>query len=196
MISALHVVLLLSSAVLHAFAQTTVTLLGLSASIAPSQTPSIVEPTIVESFTVESIVPIGTNTAGETTYVEVLVIDSQVLIFPSQTLTEISAPTTITETFVEDASGRTGGIPIIPGTSKAPESCGFGADGRGTCVISLDVANLTFSGDVVPIYTLTEPSPSSTASQSTSSHNGAMSHRALAVGNVLAVVAAVVLVHL
>ncbi|KAF8128485.1 hypothetical protein K438DRAFT_2000260 [Mycena galopus ATCC 62051] len=193
MIRALRAVpLLLSFAVLHACAQT-VTLFGLSASIPPSQTPTIVEP-----LSIESIVPVGTNADGATTYVEVIVITSNLAIFPSQTLTVITEPTTITETFVEDASGRTGGVPLLPGTSKLPESCGFGTDGRGTCVISLGIANATatISGDVVPIYTFTEP-PSSTASQtgaasqSTSSQNGAMSHCTLAVWNVLAVVAVV-----
>ncbi|KAJ7914456.1 hypothetical protein B0H13DRAFT_2270763 [Mycena leptocephala] len=195
MIPALRVVLLLSFAVLqvHVCAQT-VTLFGLSVSIPPS-----LSPTIIEQLSVESIVPVGTNANSATTYVEVIVFTSDLLILPSQTVTVISAPTTITETFVEDASGRTGGIPLLPGASKLPESCGFGADGRGTCVISLGIANATFSGDVVPIYTFTEP-PSGTASQtgaasqSTSSHNGAISRAAFAVWNVVTVMA-VVLVH-
>ncbi|KAJ6484692.1 hypothetical protein C8R45DRAFT_1214716 [Mycena sanguinolenta] len=191
MISAQHIAVLLSSVALRACAQT-VTLFGISVST-PQLSQTVVEPA---SF---SISPGGTNAAGGTTYVEVAVITSDIILKPSETFTLVSVPTTITETFVEDASGLTGDVPILPGTTKVPETCGFGTDGRGTCVISVEFANLTFSGDVVPIYTFTElpsgtASQTGAASQTTSSQNGALSHGALAVWNVLAV-AAVVLVH-
>jgi hypothetical protein len=51
---------------------------------------------MVEQLSVESIVPVGTNANSATTYVEVIVFTSDLLILPSQTVTVISAPTTIT----------------------------------------------------------------------------------------------------
>ncbi|KAJ6550168.1 hypothetical protein B0H19DRAFT_1265028 [Mycena capillaripes] len=107
----------------------------------------------------------GTNLNGGTTYVEVDAITSDVIIEPYTTLTVYSAPTTLTETFVEDASGRAGSIPIMftisPSTTatEAFVTCGFGADGRGTCVETIlgqsgIFGAFTFSGSVVPFYTL------------------------------------------
>ena len=98
------------------------------------------------------------------------------------------------ETFVEDASGMFGSIPFIgpgPPTSDAVETCGFGADGRGTCVFSFagpaqSEVVLRGSGSVVPFYTLTAPTPSS-------SHNSAVLRSPFTAWDVLAGVVVVAL---
>jgi hypothetical protein len=61
-------------------------------------------------------------------------------------------------TLIEDASGYQGSVELGSGGSTAVEveSCGFGADGRGTCVASAPgFPATTQSGSVVPFYTLT-----------------------------------------
>ncbi|KAJ6571679.1 hypothetical protein B0H19DRAFT_1130672 [Mycena capillaripes] len=96
----------------------------------------------------------GTNANGATTYIEVIALAAEIQEAPSTTFTVISVPTTIphTQTLVADASGET----IFNG--DAVETCGFGADGRGTCVegisVPMDTQSVVFSGSVVPFYTL------------------------------------------
>ncbi|KAJ6533508.1 hypothetical protein B0H19DRAFT_1186096 [Mycena capillaripes] len=106
----------------------------------------------------------GTNSNGGTTYVEVFVITSEIDIVPDGTFTQVSVPTTFTKTFVEDSSGRAESVPfmlIYPTSTLATEAfetCGFGTDGRGTCVETVSgqsiFGDFTFSGSVVPFYTL------------------------------------------
>ncbi|KAJ6521655.1 hypothetical protein DFH09DRAFT_1372966 [Mycena vulgaris] len=55
--------------------------------------------------TSDSVSVAGINSHGGTTYVDVKVITSEVVIQPQTTITVLSAPTTATFTWVEDASG-------------------------------------------------------------------------------------------
>jgi hypothetical protein len=70
----------------EAFAQT-VTLYGISQDV-PSQTA-----TVLEGFSISAA---GTNSEGETTYVEVDEITSMLVVEASTTVTLVSAPTTLT----------------------------------------------------------------------------------------------------
>lgn len=72
----------------EAFAQT-VTLYGISQDV-PSQTAKALE---FEGFSISAA---GTNSEGETTYVEVDEITSMLVVEASTTLTLVSAPTTLT----------------------------------------------------------------------------------------------------
>ncbi|KAJ7676662.1 hypothetical protein DFH06DRAFT_1121971 [Mycena polygramma] len=126
------------------------TLMGISVDNSPSQ--SLVE---AESIFISAG---GTDPAGGTTYVEVEVVTKYIVMGPSgTTLTALSAPTTYTETFVNDASGRHN-IVSDGSTAYVQQSCGFGANGRGTCIDIIPgpktTQTLTVSGDVVPFYTL------------------------------------------
>ncbi|KAJ7912300.1 hypothetical protein B0H13DRAFT_2327467 [Mycena leptocephala] len=165
---------LLSLNLLHTSAQS-VTLCGITQSL-PSQT--VISPHSI-SFSAG-----GTNANGGTTYVEVIAQSSLVDIEPSTTLTLISVPTTFTETLVADASGWRGSVLLFPGSEEAQETCGFGADGRGTCVYSFvgpAETGATISGSVVPVYTLAAPAASS-------SHSSTVLCSALTPWNVLSVV--------
>ncbi|KAF7343626.1 hypothetical protein MSAN_01983200 [Mycena sanguinolenta] len=155
---------------LYASAQT-ITLFGVSA---PPPSATFVEEASV-TFSAG-----GTNSAGDTTFVGVIAITSEVVLEPDTTITQISVPTTITETFV---------------TAHLVSSEGCFLD------------DSTATGSVVPIFTLTAPAsqatqsgassqgaPSQTAAQSASPTGGATIHRAFTVWNVLAI-AAVALVH-
>ncbi|KAJ6533501.1 hypothetical protein B0H19DRAFT_1272154 [Mycena capillaripes] len=87
-------------------------------------------------------------------------------IVPDAIFTQVSVPTTFTETFVQDASGVFESVQFIPvspaSPTLVPETCRFGADGRGTCVETVPVESggnmvsvaVTHSGSVVPFYTL------------------------------------------
>ncbi|KAJ6487399.1 hypothetical protein C8R47DRAFT_1320645, partial [Mycena vitilis] len=94
----------------------------------------------------------GTNAQGATTYVEVAVVSSELLIEPSTTRTLLSAPTTFTQTLVADASGFT----LV--AQNVVESCGLGGIGAGTCVEKVarqsETLTFTYSGSVVPFHTL------------------------------------------
>ncbi|KAK7001576.1 hypothetical protein R3P38DRAFT_3368450 [Favolaschia claudopus] len=97
------------------------------------------------------------NAQGATTYVEVVELSSLVKILPTLTTTLLSTPTTLTQTFVEDASGVTGTVIdfVADGVQTAiVEECQFG---EGKC----EVAGFT-TGLAVPFTTLTAPSPGST----------------------------------
>ncbi|KAF7344666.1 hypothetical protein MVEN_01626800 [Mycena venus] len=102
----------------------------------------------------------GTNSEGGTTYVEIIAETSLVVVEPSRTITFLSVPTTATVTFVEDASGFRGSAVIMGEntTQTGGETCGFGSDGRGTCLETLtgpsQTGVFTESGSVVPWYTL------------------------------------------
>ncbi|KAJ7889882.1 hypothetical protein B0H14DRAFT_2561569 [Mycena olivaceomarginata] len=114
------------------------------------------------SFTASDSISVGgTNSHGGTTYVGVEVLNSEVLIQLHTTITFLSAPTTATFTWVEDASGfQQTNIRSASGIAPetAVETCGFGTDGRGTCVETLvspqTTETITFSGNVVPYFTL------------------------------------------
>ncbi|KAJ7351428.1 hypothetical protein DFH08DRAFT_1078441 [Mycena albidolilacea] len=134
------------------------------------------------SFTASDSISVGgTNSHGGTTYVDVEVLISEVVIQPHTTITVSSAPTTDTFTWVEDASGfQQTNIRSVNGITPetAVETCGFGTDGRGTCVESLvspqTTETITFSGNVVPYFTLVAASPSSSSSSSSSKKNAAL----------------------
>ncbi|KAF8190665.1 hypothetical protein K438DRAFT_1970963 [Mycena galopus ATCC 62051] len=108
----------------------------------------------------------GTNSDGGTTYVQVVAETSEVLVGPSTTITLISVPTTKTVTFVENASGLRANLEISgPSTTETiVQTCGFGSDGRGTCVETITYVTptqvLSYSGNVVPGYTLPATHPS------------------------------------
>ncbi|KAJ7608499.1 hypothetical protein DFH06DRAFT_1377182 [Mycena polygramma] len=99
----------------------------------------------------------GTNADGATTYIAVVAASSLLQLKPSTTVNLIppGAPTT----WSADASGETRMV------GDVVESCGLGADGRGTCVerVAAPSRTVTFtvSGSVVPFYTL--PAKSSAA---------------------------------
>ncbi|KAF7343532.1 hypothetical protein MSAN_01973700 [Mycena sanguinolenta] len=160
MISPLRILLVLSFSALYASAQT-VTLFDISESV-PSQT--IVEQ---QSFTISAG---GTNADGGTTYIEVNAITSEVILEGSTTVTVLSEPITVTDTFVADASGFAGTLVVPPGSGVAQETCGFGSDGVGTCVLSVMESGIgigtTVSGSVVPIFTLTAPGSQSSGAAS------------------------------
>ncbi|KAJ6484725.1 hypothetical protein C8R45DRAFT_999158, partial [Mycena sanguinolenta] len=166
MISPLRILVGLSFPTLYAYAQT-VTLFDISANV-PSQT--IVEQ---QSLTISAG---GTNSNGGTTYVEVNAINSEVIVEGSTTFTVISAQTTVTDTFVADASGFAGTLVVPPGSAVAQETCGFGSDGVGTCVLTVMESGIrigtTFSGSVVPIFTLTAPGSQSSGASSGASQGG------------------------
>ncbi|KAJ7462468.1 hypothetical protein FB451DRAFT_1562462 [Mycena latifolia] len=115
----------------------------------------------------------GTDSHGGTTYVEVEVITSAVAIPPLQpglprtTITGPSTPTTATFTWVEDASGvQESFLESASGITPEAvmETCGFGTDGRGTCVQTLaspqTTAVITFSGNIVPVFRVAAATPS------------------------------------
>ncbi|KAF7343108.1 hypothetical protein MVEN_01741200 [Mycena venus] len=128
-----------------------VTLYGLSA--VPGPTSLI----LAESITVSAI---GVGGDGWTTYVEEEAITSQVIVAPSTTITAISVPTTLPFTFEENASGERYSLPMTEVGATLYESCGFGADGQGTCVehqliqSTEEILFVTTSGSVAPWYTL------------------------------------------
>ncbi|KAJ6521436.1 hypothetical protein B0H19DRAFT_1272503 [Mycena capillaripes] len=84
-----------------------------------------------------SVSAVGTNSNGETTYVEVVVQTSVLVLEPSTTITALSVPITYTQTFVEDASGWHGTVPFFDSDGSpsfdAVESCSFGSDGPVIC---------------------------------------------------------------
>ncbi|KAJ7120257.1 hypothetical protein C8R44DRAFT_737083 [Mycena epipterygia] len=157
-----------------------------------------------------SISAVGVGVDGGTTYVEIDVesslVDSQFL--PSTTITVISVPTTFTrsfppalgpylayltssETFIADASGLRYSYPpsVFFGSSVTlAETCSFGANGIGTCVEQYLIGPpVTFSGSVIPYYTLATATPTPTSAPPTSappststSRNGAASHHGFA----------------
>ncbi|KAF7354433.1 hypothetical protein MVEN_01132300 [Mycena venus] len=175
----------------------TVTLFGLPTPSVPGLSTLVVD----HSFTISAI---GTNSNGGTTYAEVDIFANSVVVDGSDTTTFL-ASITFTDTFVEGASGATD----FASSGVAVETCGFGADGRGTCVFDLPVPGQTQSstlstesGSVIPFYTLTAPTPSPsgpshsstapTPSPSGSSHSGAVLHSPFAVWNALAVALALI----
>ncbi|KAJ7753877.1 hypothetical protein B0H14DRAFT_2635544 [Mycena olivaceomarginata] len=110
-----------------------------------------------------SVSAAGTDSHGGTTYVDVEVVTSEVLIKPDTTITVLSVPTTTTFTWVEDASGIQESF--LRSGETAGETCGFGTDGHGTCVETRarppTTETFTFSGNVVPLFTVAAaPSPS------------------------------------
>ncbi|KAJ7921178.1 hypothetical protein B0H13DRAFT_1985830 [Mycena leptocephala] len=143
---------------------------------------------IIEGTTSLSAVGVGSD--GWTTYSQSGTVSLEVAEEASTTFTIVnpSAPAMLVGEFEENASGFRLSY-FIPGGEHA-ETCAFGADGRGTCVERIVDATSTildtFSGSVVPFYTLavpakdgssplTTPPPSPTASGSppSSSPNGA-----------------------
>ncbi|KAF7346988.1 hypothetical protein MVEN_01451700 [Mycena venus] len=113
-----------------------------------------------------SVSAIGTGSDGGTTYVEVATARPSVFVTTSLLGAPESTPFTVdvepfTQTFVEDASGwRASGVAF--GGSDAV-TCSFGTAGRGTCVESVPFGTTTiiatYSGSVVPFYTLAASTP-------------------------------------
>ncbi|KAJ7921778.1 hypothetical protein B0H13DRAFT_1866383 [Mycena leptocephala] len=107
-----------------------------------------------------AISDVGANLNDATTYIIVDAVSSVVDVEPSTTIVEVSDPTTYTATYVGDASGATiqwGSSGSAPGVV---ETCGFGANGLGTCAETLPIDAFpketlvaAFTGSVVP-YTL------------------------------------------
>ncbi|KAJ7827385.1 hypothetical protein B0H13DRAFT_309994 [Mycena leptocephala] len=92
----------------------------------------------------------GVGDDGWTTYVGTRVISAEVL---GSSTTVFSAPITVKGTIVAGASGFRESVPPLN-----VETCTFGADGRGACVVAGSVAGSsteteTFSGVAVPFYT-------------------------------------------
>ncbi|KAJ6549873.1 hypothetical protein B0H19DRAFT_1264765 [Mycena capillaripes] len=126
-------------------------------------------------YAVSAVNPSVTNIIEETTSF------SAIGEGPSTTTTLISAPAIIGGKFEENASGFR--FSVVGG--KFAETCAFGADGRGTCVerevLVTGTLETTFSGNVVPFYTLavsakdalssltTPPSPPTASGSSPSS---------------------------
>ncbi|KAJ7132522.1 hypothetical protein C8R44DRAFT_871466 [Mycena epipterygia] len=117
-----------------------------------------------------SISAAGVGADGGMTYIEIevgsLIIDTQ---FPSTTISLLSVPTTITETFIADASDLEYSVTISGPQSVATlaEKCSFGTGtaGIGTCVLEEGFgAPTTYSGHVVPFFTLTAATPTPTTS--------------------------------
>ncbi|KAJ6611924.1 hypothetical protein B0H10DRAFT_338633 [Mycena sp. CBHHK59/15] len=114
---------------------------------------------IVEGTT--SLSAIGVGSDGWTTYTQSGTVSFEVAVEPSTTFTIInpSAPAMLVGEFEENASGFRFSALGLGG--EHAETCAFGADGRGTCVERIVEAASTildtFSGSVVPFYTLAAP---------------------------------------
>ncbi|KAJ7097400.1 hypothetical protein C8R44DRAFT_812203 [Mycena epipterygia] len=103
-----------------------------------------------------SIFADGVDADGATTYVEVGVESSFLVVAPTTTFTILSTPITFTETFAAGASVfRVSGA--VPGGSLF-ETCTFSANTAGTCVEerpnATSIRTETFSGTAIPFYTL------------------------------------------
>ncbi|KAJ7154789.1 hypothetical protein C8R46DRAFT_1197032 [Mycena filopes] len=128
----------------------------------------------------------GVGTDGATTYIE-QEIESE-LLFVGSTTTEtlLSTPLTMTATLVENASGALwsgpvvicsgGGCQVDTSAGPAVQTCAFGTDGYGTCVDRFPYfsGGITFSGAVVPYYTLNAAAAAVPPSATASSHIGAI----------------------
>ncbi|KAJ6556604.1 hypothetical protein DFH09DRAFT_1280307 [Mycena vulgaris] len=148
----------LTLSLMHVSAQN-VTLYAVSQDIASEFQVNQISITASDSVSVA-----GTNSHGGTTYVDVKVITSEVDIQPQTTITVLSAPTTATFTWVEDASGIQESFLRSASGETVVETCGFGTDGRGTCVETLaspqTTEAVTFSGNIEPVFTLVAATPS------------------------------------
>ncbi|KAJ7312397.1 hypothetical protein DFH08DRAFT_896927 [Mycena albidolilacea] len=116
----------------------------------------------VEGSTFASAIGVGPD--GWTTYTQGGTISFEALEEPSTTSTIISAPARLEGEFEENASGYR--FSLLGG--ELAETCAFGLDGRGTCVERLVQASstrfdITFSGSVVPIYTIAASNAPSTS---------------------------------
>ncbi|KAJ7485694.1 hypothetical protein FB451DRAFT_1432370 [Mycena latifolia] len=112
-------------------------------------------PTVVESLS-RTISAIGVGADGATTYVEEGTESFLAFVYPSTTQILLSTPSPFTGTFVQDASGER--FSASSGQKFQAQTCGFGADGQGTCVEKVPIGPVTetqtYSGPVVPVYTL------------------------------------------
>ncbi|KAK7046414.1 hypothetical protein R3P38DRAFT_2873672 [Favolaschia claudopus] len=109
----------------------------------------------------------------ETTYVAVEEITSLVYVEGSKTVTEISAPTTITETIMENAFAIVGGAALVDGDGKTrieTKLCQIEPVGwyyEAACYVTVPVGEgtgettelVTWTGDVVPVETLVAEVP-------------------------------------
>ncbi|KAK7044878.1 hypothetical protein R3P38DRAFT_2881396 [Favolaschia claudopus] len=133
------------------------------ATIAAAQTLKLVTPVQTGGVTVlvsqtDSISALGVGADGMTTYLRVGAETLAVEISGTVTKTLLAAPIPYTETFLEDASK------FVMGASDSglSETCTFGADNQGACVVQFVSAGpsgtstltSTYSGPVVPWYTL------------------------------------------
>ncbi|KAJ6578686.1 hypothetical protein DFH09DRAFT_1148082 [Mycena vulgaris] len=111
---------------------------------------------------------VGVGVDGWTTYTEGGTISFEVQEGPSTTVT-ISRPVELGGEFEENASGYR--FSDLGG--ELAETCAFGPNGRGTCVERLVQASstrldITFSGSVVPFYTIAALNVPSTSTASPS----------------------------
>ncbi|KAF8205199.1 hypothetical protein K438DRAFT_1964286 [Mycena galopus ATCC 62051] len=109
-----------------------------------------------ESITISAA---GVGADGWTTYIEEEFITSEVLEAPSTTRTLVTAPITLFVTFEENASGARAVLPATDIGVTLVQSCGYGNDGRATCVAHEDIRSTevdfqTVTGSVVPFYTI------------------------------------------
>ncbi|KAJ6540154.1 hypothetical protein DFH09DRAFT_1089899 [Mycena vulgaris] len=116
---------------------------------------------IATYFTVSAA---GVGADGGTTYVEVGAVPTGGISDASTTVTAIITPFTYTATLVADASGFRA-TPLINGhPGNIIETCGFGTDARATCVEGVFGGLIaTFTGDLVPFYTLAAATPAPTS---------------------------------
>ncbi|KAJ7803704.1 hypothetical protein B0H14DRAFT_2887072, partial [Mycena olivaceomarginata] len=108
---------------------------------------------VVEGSIFVSAVGVGAD--GWTTYTESGTISLEALEGPSTTTTLFSTPARLEGKFEESASGYR--FSLFGGDFA--ETCAFGPNGRGTCVerkvvASSTIFDITFSGSVVPFYTI------------------------------------------
>ncbi|KAJ7484492.1 hypothetical protein FB451DRAFT_1363991 [Mycena latifolia] len=129
-------------------------LVGAQTLYAVSQPEIIPSQTVVESASL-TYSAIGVGADGATTYLEKDVESFLALVYPSTTQILLSTPTTVTVTFVQDASGQR--FTASEGTVVQFRTCGFGADEQGTCVdkfaFGTATKTQTYSGPVEPFYT-------------------------------------------
>ncbi|KAJ7698715.1 hypothetical protein B0H17DRAFT_1196812 [Mycena rosella] len=117
-----------------------------------SQSGQFTTEVISQTFSISAV---GVGADGGTTYVEDVTESYIAIDYSDTTVTVRSTAYPYTLTFVADASGYRINEPMDDGTLI--ETCGFGADGHGTCVEQLPDANtdtITRSGLAVPYYTL------------------------------------------
>ncbi|KAJ6582953.1 hypothetical protein DFH09DRAFT_1145001 [Mycena vulgaris] len=146
------------------------------ASVVHGQTLQFVSPLQVGSVTVLggetiSISPLGVGADGMTTYVEVGAETFAAEVSGTSTRTLLSTPIPFKATFVEDASK------FMIGTTDSGvfASCTFRADGNGACVEQFvapgrtSTFTTTYSGPVLPWYTLNAAASAVTPSPTPSS---------------------------
>ncbi|KAF7784872.1 hypothetical protein Agabi119p4_1037 [Agaricus bisporus var. burnettii] len=155
--------LLLSS---HGAFSATITLYEVAV---PTPTVTDISPHISQGISI-TVSPVGVGEDGKTTYVAEGVRTELAGVFPDTTTTFSSPSATFTNTFVEDASGLffkqtliyTDGAISDGSDFQNIQSCNFQGTTAGSCVRRLKfpedtgTSTTTYSGTLIPVYTLTE----------------------------------------